>query len=173
MSDLRGKNADETVPDIATWGTGNVLETGEGTVKVDLDDKASLSGGADADFSLMPWVDGSPIVERDSNSDGEWVRFADGTQIAFGKHNSGATSEGDWTDRNSGSFFTLTISGGLTLPVSFIDDPSISGSFDSNRTEVFWYASSNNFTGSSFICSRVATETTFLDFIWSAKGRWK
>ena len=44
MADLRGKNADETVPDIATWGTGNVLETGEGVVKVDLDDKASLSG---------------------------------------------------------------------------------------------------------------------------------
>jgi len=43
MSDLRGRNADETVPDIATWGTGNVLETGEGTVKVDLDGKASLS----------------------------------------------------------------------------------------------------------------------------------
>lgn len=44
MADLRGKNADATVADIATWGTGNVLETGEGTVKVDLDDKASLSG---------------------------------------------------------------------------------------------------------------------------------
>jgi len=44
MADLTNRNADETVPDIATWGTGNVLETGEGTVKVDLDDKASLSG---------------------------------------------------------------------------------------------------------------------------------
>jgi len=43
MADLTGRNADETKPDIATWGTGNVLETGEGTVKVDLDDKASLS----------------------------------------------------------------------------------------------------------------------------------
>jgi len=42
MSDLRGRNADETVADIATWATGNVLETGEGTVKVDLDDKASI-----------------------------------------------------------------------------------------------------------------------------------
>jgi len=43
MADLTNRNADETVPDIATWGSGNVLETGEGTVKVDLDDKASLS----------------------------------------------------------------------------------------------------------------------------------
>ena len=47
------------------------------------DDKASLSGGADADFAVMPLVDGSPIVERDSNSDGEWIRFANGTQIAI------------------------------------------------------------------------------------------
>jgi len=43
MADLTNRNADETVPDIATWGSGNVLETGEGVVKVDLDDKASLS----------------------------------------------------------------------------------------------------------------------------------
>jgi len=81
MADLTGRNADETKPDIATWGSGNVLETGEGTVKVDLDNKASLSGGSDADFDSMPWVDGSPIVERGSNSDGEWVRIADGTQF--------------------------------------------------------------------------------------------
>jgi len=42
MADLTGRNADETKPDIATWGSGNVLETGEGTTKVDLDDKASI-----------------------------------------------------------------------------------------------------------------------------------
>jgi len=44
MADLTGRDADETKPDIATWGTGNVLETGEGTTKVDLDDKADTSG---------------------------------------------------------------------------------------------------------------------------------
>jgi len=49
MADLTGRNADETKPDIATWGSGNVLETGEGTVKVDLDDKASLSVGNDGE----------------------------------------------------------------------------------------------------------------------------
>jgi len=43
MADLTGRNADETKPDIATWGTGNVLETGEGTVKVDLDGKVAIS----------------------------------------------------------------------------------------------------------------------------------
>jgi len=82
MADLTGRNADETVPDIATWGSGNVLETGEGTVKVDLDGKASLSGGSDADFDAMPQVNGDDIIERDSNSDGEFVRNSDGTAYA-------------------------------------------------------------------------------------------
>jgi len=43
MADLTGRNADETKPDIATWGSGNVLETGEGVVKVDLDGKVAIS----------------------------------------------------------------------------------------------------------------------------------
>ena len=59
MADLRGKNADETVPDIATWGTGNVLETGEGVVKVDLDDKASLSD----------------VTQSGSNEHGRWLKI--------------------------------------------------------------------------------------------------
>lgn len=33
------------------------------------------------DFDNMPQVDGNPIVESGSNSDGEWTRWADGTQI--------------------------------------------------------------------------------------------
>ena len=33
------------------------------------------------DFAQMPLVAGSPIVESDSNNDGEWTRWADGTQI--------------------------------------------------------------------------------------------
>jgi len=58
MADLTGRDADETKPDIATWGTGNVLETGEGTVKVDLDGKAdSVSVAATinvpSDFSTL------------------------------------------------------------------------------------------------------------------------
>ena len=40
--------------------------------------------GVDADvwnFTEMPVVGGNPIVESDSNSDGEFTRWADGTQI--------------------------------------------------------------------------------------------
>ncbi|WP_043530474.1 hypothetical protein [Litchfieldella xinjiangensis] len=42
-------------------------------------ERAKLTGGADANFAAMPQVGGAPIVESDSNSDGDWVRWADGT----------------------------------------------------------------------------------------------
>jgi len=61
MADLTGRNADETVPDIATWGSGNVLETGEGVVKVDLDNKASLSAATDDVDITGGSIDGTPV----------------------------------------------------------------------------------------------------------------
>jgi hypothetical protein len=42
---------------------------------------ASIAGGGDANFVTMPQVGGNPIVESGSNSDGEWTRWADGSQI--------------------------------------------------------------------------------------------
>ena len=42
---------------------------------------AGLDGGASANFTTMPQVGGDPIVESGSNADGEWTRWADGTQI--------------------------------------------------------------------------------------------
>lgn len=49
------------------------LHTGDG-VAID---------GDQWNFDEMPEVAGNPVVERGSNSDGRWVRFADGTQIIF------------------------------------------------------------------------------------------
>ena len=63
------------------------------------DNKASLSG---ADFTVMPQVSGNPVVESGSNSDGSWVRWADGTQISsiqgftLEYHNS-QVLRNDWT----------------------------------------------------------------------------
>lgn len=36
-----------------------------------------------AKFPAMLWADGAPVVERGSNANGEYVRFADGTMICF------------------------------------------------------------------------------------------
>lgn len=35
-------------------------------------------------FPDMPTVGGAPIVESGSNSDGDWSRWADGTQMTYG-----------------------------------------------------------------------------------------
>ena len=45
---------------------------------------AEITGGADANFSVMPQVGGEPMVESGSNADGSWVRYADGTIFQFG-----------------------------------------------------------------------------------------
>ena len=44
---------------------------------------AEIAGGANANFTTMPQVGGDPIVESGSNADGEWTRWADGTQAVF------------------------------------------------------------------------------------------
>jgi hypothetical protein len=44
---------------------------------------AILAGGSGANFTAMPQVGGDPIVESGSNVDGEWTRWADGTQVEF------------------------------------------------------------------------------------------
>ena len=44
---------------------------------------AELSGGASANFTSMPQVGGDPIVESGSNANGDYVKYADGTQICW------------------------------------------------------------------------------------------
>ncbi len=55
-------------------------------------------GTASPDFPAgMPTVGGDPIVESGSNSDGEWVRFADGTQIVTKLYELAVSSGATWT----------------------------------------------------------------------------
>jgi hypothetical protein len=54
-------------------------------------DKASLA------FDAMPMVDGAPIVERGSNANGAFVRFADGTQLCRRTITSSASIGTTWT----------------------------------------------------------------------------
>ena len=77
----------------------------------DLDDKASLSG---ANFTDMPQVGGDEIVERGSNSDSDFVRFADGTQIAYSSTDSVSINGSE------------TNFGDITWGQEFISDPIIS-----------------------------------------------
>lgn len=74
----------------------------------------SLTGGSEADFIVMPQVGGDPIVESGSNADGEWTRWADGTQTSSFKDGVVGVTEGNprvWT-----------------FPIAFIEEPKIMGS---------------------------------------------
>jgi len=78
MADLKGEQLKDSYQNLVTRGTGNKLENGNGVEFADLDDKASLSGGSDANFEAMPWVGGSPIIEMGENANGFYVIYQNG-----------------------------------------------------------------------------------------------
>jgi hypothetical protein len=88
----------ETDPTVPAWaktpskpsytkaevGLGNVDNTSDANKPVStaqqaaLDLKAALSGGAAANFTAMPQVDGAPVVESGTSANGSWVKYANG-----------------------------------------------------------------------------------------------
>lgn len=108
-------------------------------------------------FDTMPTVGGDPIVESGSNSDGEWTRWADGTQVCRYKGATNNTSDVTWV-----------------FPSQFLGNPSLYLSPATGLTGVvsgyFTNTASNtqaDFTG--YIPSgRQAFSCTLL-----AIGRWK
>jgi len=69
--------------------------TGSGVVAVQGTSSQVRSDGVNVvtavdEFAVMPTVGGDPIVESGGNADGEWTRWADGTQICRGNVPSGS-----------------------------------------------------------------------------------
>jgi hypothetical protein len=75
-------------------------------------------------FTAMPQVGGDPIVESGSNTDGEWTRWADGTQICT------HVFTGAVNDFGAGTLLNMHRSAGFdwTFPVAFIATPVMSSS---------------------------------------------
>ena len=136
------------LPDAAgeIYGQGNIL----GTVS----QSAGVPTGA--------------IIERGSNANGEFVKYADGTMICW--------EEGKTLNYGSGSTFRLTTK---TFPVSFVspnpcvsmsgDPTNADGSYNiSNDQRVYFIdvAVFSYVTGSSFSSDRTQ------GFSWMAIGRW-
>lgn len=71
-------------------GAGDVPTTSEADARY-----AQLAGAND--FTQMPTVGGAPIVESDSNSDGEWTRWADGAQICGLEIAASSSADVTWT----------------------------------------------------------------------------
>ena len=158
MADLRGQQLKDSYQNVVT-------DSGS--------DLAGIENGNGADIT-------GRIVERGSNSDGEWVRFADGTQICF--HTSdpldGITEESDISN--------LFQSGTLTpdFPQSFSNTPSqYCSSYKTSGGSVGSYAQFDVTTGESVALQtwnrarlyRIGSSTsdTSIAIYFAAIGRWK
>ena len=141
---------------------------------------AELSGDTPANFTAMPQVGGDPIVESGSNADGEWTRWADGTQITH--LISGTLTASDEVTSGSGLYST----GGKStatfprafdvIPVSALGARGTSGAGLSGT--VGW-ASAREKDGSLNTTTRVevgftSTEQNATALVWVVSiGRWK
>ncbi len=133
---------------------------------------------ASAQADGMPLgLDGDPVVESGSNSDGEWTRWADGTQECRGERQMTGPLE------ITGGVYRKTLAGQL-FPVAFSSNPYFSGipihSITGGNGVITWLTYPNS-------SSRVITPTNFqlciargnddgeIDVIvgWIASGRWK
>ena len=111
-----------TVPDSFPEMSQGDIETAtiftRGMRKIQSKFSSILAGGANANFTAMPQVGGDPIVESGSNADGEWTRWADGTQQTSGGVNGTITT-------NPSAYIELP------QPQSFIAPPKTSLGFSS------------------------------------------
>ena len=132
-----------------------------------------LAGGSDANFTTMPQVGGDPIVESGSNADGEWTRWADGTQICSDvRGGSGAHS-------GSTGVTGLNASDAIwewTYPSSFVGTVAavITAGRSNDDVRKFW--TTYTVITTSYVRYRtLATSTVPLTFNVSriATGRWK
>ena len=134
----------------------------------DLDDKASLSG---ANFTDMPQVGGSPIVSRGSNSNGEWVRFANGTQIVSGTLSLSTSASSEVRE------YTLSVSNSFLGGYKAVSaDVFPSAASYANRDRISWHTfRSGSLSGDTFVLAvkhgTSLGSNAFIDFVLI--GNWK
>ena len=145
----------------------------EGVEKLTRLDRLAASDGFP--FANMPTVDGNPIVESGSNSDGEWTRWADGTQTCWG-----SVEESDYAFdfQTTGNFHIGSRNNTINFPVAFIDS-NISVSFTtvrrSGNSESHFPTLSNPINSGEFVdWSLVAGQSNSknVGFTWIVFGRW-
>ena len=122
----------------------------------------------------MPTVGGDAVVESGSNSDGEWTRWADGTQYTT----SSTSFVEDITTEWGLIYISSTSKGGLTFPVSFISTPNVINCiFDATGISVIIPATAGKASATEGPGFRSARGTTVagitLQYVSHAIGRWK
>lgn len=136
------------------------------------------AGGATFPFTAMPFVGVAPIVERDSNVNGDYVKYADGTMIC--RH---ALSMGSIKDSGAGTWAApyCTADQDWTFPVAFIAAPQVvvngyinSGVAPRKRVSAF-YQNVNATTTVAVCVMRIGDDSSDVNANTHiiAIGRWK
>lgn len=110
-------------PDGNSWTTGLIVDRTSGTAAAPagLEVSGALTGdGVVGTVSQVGGLSTGAIIERGSNANGEYVRWADGTQIC--RHR--ATLTADIT-RARGSLFDSAFGDSWTYPASFTAQPRV------------------------------------------------
>jgi hypothetical protein len=112
-------------------------------------------------FEAMPVSDGDPVVESGSNADGEWTRWADGTQICTLQSEIVSSTEIMWT-----------------FPVSFSTAPYyVSAEKDGGGTDVPKQTIMGGRTASAVLLNLYSADdgvsNASADIVALASGRWK
>lgn len=117
-------------------------------------------------FAAMPTVNGSPIVESGSNSDGEWTRLADGTQRAIG-----AVSVGQINVAAGSLYMGARVS--FALPIAFSGSANTRLlAHDATSDNVWMIGYTNATTGTLKAFCYVAVNSDRVAY-YTAFGRWK
>ncbi len=119
--------------------------------------------------AAMPTSGGDPVVESGSNSDGEWTKWADGTQQCRLRRDV-TVSSGEWSTLNSNLMFLPLAT--WSFPLTFTDTPSVSVSMN----QFAWTRSTADFSP-TLVRFHAVRETAAsyspLELAYVASGRWK
>lgn len=127
-------------------------------------DKAFRRGNILGTVSQSAGVPTGSIIERGSNANGEYVRFADGTQICWQKRTHTTAVSTAQGVVFYGSAATVT------LPAAFAGDYSISASF--GHPAGVMTIPGTAITTSFFPYSFTSAASQTFNFTWTAIGRW-
>lgn len=113
------------------------------------------------------------IIESGSNTNGSWVKYADGTMFQYGTYDTGLT---DFTTQ-FGSVFYANVYSTIDFPLDFIDIPAITinqelGGYLGGNTLGGGLPTKTNFRVYLYIAQSGVLNRNATIF-WQAIGRWK
>lgn len=160
----------------ATLARGNVGATTQDILTIDAAGVASLlgklvfsRGNVLGPVSQAAGVPTGAVIERGSNVNGEYVRFADGTQICKRAYAPSALSV---ITATGGRFISSLQS--MTFPAAFVGTiPSVSGGYVDAGTQLLdLLFRSTTLTGVDYYVSSLVSTTPTTGESWVAVGRW-